>query len=247
MSGGSYQQYEYSSGNFKEKAQLIASNVTKISQNVSSLERLLSSSHSDSNALSQINSITSYTKNLANDTAVELKNLQYLRLEKSEKLQRDKLTNEFTGILNSFQKVQRTTANHEKQQLQEFKHEMEIEPLPPPTSNQAYRLTQMQAHEDEQQIQELREREEAIRQLETDILDVNQIFRELATLVHEQGDTIDSIEANIESTAVRVTEGTEQLRKAGHFQNAARKKQCFMLGVGAVILLVLILVIYFSS
>ena len=49
---------------------------------------------------------------------------------------------------------------------------------------------------------------------QSDILDVNTIFKDLATLVHEQGEVIDSIEANVESTHVRVQEGTEQLRQA---------------------------------
>ncbi len=44
----------------------------------------------------------------------------------------------------------------------------------------------------------LQEREERIRQLESDILDVNEIFRDLGQLVHEQGETIDTIEANVE-------------------------------------------------
>lgn len=34
------------------------------------------------------------------------------------------------------------------------------------------------------------EREERVRQIEADVLDVNQIMRELGSLVHTQGDTI---------------------------------------------------------
>ena len=49
---------------------------------------------------------------------------------------------------------------------------------------------------------------------QSDILDVNTIFKDLASLVHDQGETIDSIEANVESTHVRVQEGAEQLRQA---------------------------------
>ncbi len=43
---------------------------------------------------------------------------------------------------------------------------------------------------------------------------MNTIFKDLATMVHEQGEFVDSIEANVESTQVRVSEGTEQLRQA---------------------------------
>ena len=39
------------------------------------------------------------------------------------------------------------------------------------------------------------------------------LSKDLATMVHEQGDIVDSIESNIESTSVQVTTGTEQLRQ----------------------------------
>ena len=40
--------------------------------------------------------------------------------------------------------------------------------------------------EEEQNIQRLEQRELAVRQLEADIMDVNQIFKDLANLVHDQ-------------------------------------------------------------
>ena len=78
-------------------------------------------------------------------------------------------------------------------------------------------MTQMMLQE-ESDIQELQERERSIRQLESDIVDVNTIFKDLATMVHEQGEMVDSIEANVESTQVRVTEGTDQLRQAEQYK-----------------------------
>lgn len=72
--------------------------------------------------------------------------------------------------------------------------------------------------EDEQEVEQLRLREQAIRQLESDILDVNQIFKELATMVHEQGEMVDSIEAHVESAQIQVTEGTHQLQRAHTYQ-----------------------------
>ncbi len=56
--------------------------------------------------------------------------------------------------------------------------------------------------EEEYNIEQLQERERSIRQLESDIVDVNTIFKDLATMVHEQGEVVDSIEANVESTQV---------------------------------------------
>lgn len=49
-------------------------------------------------------------------------------------------------------------------------------------------------------------------------MDVNTIFKELATMVHEQGEMIDSIEANVETAQMRVEEGTNQLLTASSYQ-----------------------------
>ena len=53
---------------------------------------------------------------------------------------------------------------------------------------------------------------------QSDIVDVNTIFKDLATMVHEQGETIDSIEGNVESAAITVHDGTEQLRQAERYK-----------------------------
>lgn len=49
-------------------------------------------------------------------------------------------------------------------------------------------------------------------------MDVNQIFKDLATMVHEQGEVIDSIEANVESAQVHVSQGAGQLQQARQYQ-----------------------------
>ena len=92
----------------------------------------------------------------------------------------------------------------------------------------------------------LQEREERIRQLESDILDVNEIFRDLGALVHEQGDVIDTIEANVEQTHGNVEAGNEQLVSASRYQRKARKKMCILAVVLVVIAGVLALIIYLS-
>ena len=60
----------------------------------------------------------------------------------------------------------------------------------------------------------MQEREQQIRQLESDILDINEIFKDLGTLVHEQGEMIDNIEDNVEQAYNQVEAGNEQLSQA---------------------------------
>lgn len=79
------------------------------------------------------------------------------------------------------------------------------------------------------------------------IVGVNEIYKKLGALVHEQGMTVDSIESNVENTTVRVTQGTEQLRKASHYQTKLRKKKlCICLIAASVLFIVVMLVIWKS-
>merc|ERR1711962_1458351 len=97
--------------------------------------------------------------------------------------------------------------------------------------------------EEEERLGQLEQREQSMRQLESDIVDVNTIFKDLATMVHEQGEIVDSIEANVESATVRVHEGADQLRQAEMYKNKARKKKVILSIVGVTILIVLIAII----
>lgn len=66
-------------------------------------------------------------------------------------------------------------------------------------------------------------------------------------MVYEQGNVVDSIESSVEHTSVFVSEGTEQLRKASHYQNKVRKKKLIIGTILVVILLVLIGIIWWQS
>ncbi|XP_059502360.1 t-SNARE domain-containing protein 1 isoform X2 [Stegostoma tigrinum] len=81
---------------------------------------------------------------------------------------------------------------------------------------------------------------------QADMLDVNQIIKDLALLVHEQGENIDSIEANIESAASNVVAANDQLAKANQHQKRARKMKCCLILTGVIILSVIIIIIVVS-
>jgi t-SNARE complex subunit (syntaxin) len=53
---------------------------------------------------------------------------------------------------------------------------------------------------------------------QSDINDVNQIFKELGAMVHDQGVVVDSIEASVEKTETFVNDGASQLRQASNYQ-----------------------------
>ncbi|RZF32995.1 hypothetical protein LSTR_LSTR017551, partial [Laodelphax striatellus] len=61
-----------------------------------------------------------------------------------------------------------------------------------------------------------------------EIIGVNELFKELGALVHEQGEHVDSIEASVEKTEYSVSQGTSQLRQANELSNKLRRRRCFM-------------------
>ncbi|XP_060776679.1 t-SNARE domain-containing protein 1 [Neoarius graeffei] len=99
----------------------------------------------------------------------------------------------------------------------------------------------------EEDVEVLRQREEALLQIERDMLDVNQIMEGLASMVHEQGDTIDSIEEYIQTTASHVESANQELAKASHHQKQLRKKKCYLLIGGLAILIFIIIIIALST
>lgn len=160
--------------------------------------------------------------------------------ERHLKIQRDRLVDEFAAALTAFQSVQRKFVDLEKHAVRQAYENKNIAiNKPPPGSkgssgsgggsssfsvdpfedsfvtNKGQTQAQMQ---DDMDLQALEEQERSIRELEENIVSVNEIYKKLGALVYEQGNTVDSIEASVEQTSVFVQEGAEQLRKAGQYR-----------------------------
>lgn len=253
-------------GDFSKLSQQIGTHIQKISQNASSMQRIvvqLGTPADNQQLRNQLHQIQHYTGQLAKDTSKSLKDLGAISLQSTEqrvlKLQRERLLNDFTAALNSFQSLQREAAQREKD---EVKRVRTASVLSPPDSSkealvvldetksqpfQSSQQRQMQMQEEDVDVQALVERERAIRQLESDIVDVNTIFKELATMVHEQGEMIDSIEANVETAQMRVEEGTNQLSTAASYQTKIRRRKCFIAIIAAVVAIIIIGIIIWQS
>lgn len=176
---------------------------------------------------------------------------------RQRKIQQDKLHDNFSNALNNFQKVQRLAAEKERASLQRARAKsMEYGGgsggggvgYQDESSAMADKGPAFQVQtEADLSLDEIREREAAIRKLESDIVDVNEIFKDLAIMVHEQGDVIDSIEANVDSAAVHVESGNVHLEKARNYQKASRKKMCILIIILLVVAIALGLIIYFAA
>ncbi|KAK0561594.1 SNAP receptor [Tilletia horrida] len=85
------------------------------------------------------------------------------------------------------------------------------------------------------------EREAEIREIEGGVHELNEIFRDLANIVQEQGGMIDNIEYNITSIATNTQAADRELVTAHEYQKkAGRRALCLLLVVGFVISVVLL-------
>ncbi|XP_068230426.1 syntaxin-7-like isoform X1 [Palaemon carinicauda] len=247
-------------------SQSIGSNIQKISQNVKSMQQLVNQLGTDQDnqqLRAQLHQVQHYTNGLAKDTTVELRQFKSLTVPHGQDsrtwhMQTERLTREFTQALNDFQAAQRQAASKEKEALKKARADSDAHFFDGPGQGGALldleekkapsTQSQMQIQmEQEQELQDLQERERQIRQLESDIMDVNQIFKDLATMVHEQGEVIDSIEANVESAQVHVSQASTQLTQARQYQNKSRRKKICIIVTGAIILSIVLGLIIWSA
>nr|UEK51383.1 syntaxin 7-like protein [Parasacculina yatsui] len=245
---------------FQRLSQTVSSNIQKIIQNVSSMQRMvrqLGTPQDNESLRSQLHQIQHYTNQLAKDTHRSCRELDALSpptapsTQRQWKLQRERLTNDFTSALTNFQAAQRSAAECEREEMRRARAESASrifdDPAAPTVQPRTDLLQDQVVADEEERIRGLRERESAVRQLEDDIRDVNQIFRDLATMVHDQGEVIDSIEAHVEETHGSVQQGTQQLSRASDYQNRARRKKLCLLVVGVVVLAIIIAIVVSNS
>ncbi|KAI9522596.1 hypothetical protein NQZ68_034948 [Dissostichus eleginoides] len=250
----------YRAGNPEDPSALvqnISSNIQKLTLLTSELQRAVSTlgTEQDSSKLQQtLQQKQQQGNQLAKDTDRLIKAFSALPVgpdQRQRKLQKERLVNEFSAALNSFQKTQRQAADKEREFVARVRASSRVSGGQPDDGfgNMPPFLidSQVQAQAEaitEDDLRLIQERESSIRQLESDITDINDIFKDLGMMVHEQGDMIDSIEANVESADVHVQSATQQLARAAEYQRSSRKKICILMIVLAVVSVVIGLIIW---
>ncbi|XP_013998609.1 syntaxin-12 [Salmo salar] len=244
--------------------QTCSSNIQKITQNTAQIKSMvnqLGTRQDTSELQDRLQHIQHFTNQLAKETNKHLKDLGSVSLssapseQRQQKIQKDRLMNEFSAALNNFQAIQRQAAQKEKESVARARAGSRLsaedgvseEQLVSFDNQEDWAQTTTQTTEEaitEEDLELIKERETNIRQLESDILDVNQIFKDLAVMIHDQGEMIDSIEANVESAEVHVDRGTEQLQRAAYYQQKSRKKMCILAVVMSIVLTILGIIIW---
>lgn len=170
--------------------------------------------------------------------------------DKQQKLQVDRLTNLFKEAVQTYSSVQKQVADKMKFCLLPSEIAMQNESqenLIDIDDDQKLQTSQRQAVKDlEFEQSMLCEREMRIKQIESDVIDVNQIMRELGALVNQQNDPINLIENQIENVQGSVDLAEQELRKAQAYQVKRRKKTLCLLSIAAVAFLFVLFTLYLA-
>jgi len=88
------------------------------------------------------------------------------------------------------------------------------------------------------------ERERDIKIIQGQVIEVNEIFRDLARLVEDQGELVENISTNISTVVTNVKTASEEVNEAKEHQQSTRKKICFIaLGVVVIVAVIVVVVV----
>ncbi|POO00342.1 t-SNARE [Trema orientale] len=88
-------------------------------------------------------------------------------------------------------------------------------------------------------VVEIQDRHESAKEIEKSLLELHQVFLDMAVMVEAQGDQMDDIEHHVMNAAHYVKDGSKQLQSAKEYQRGSRKWMC----IGLILLLIIILII----
>ncbi|CAF0756072.1 unnamed protein product [Didymodactylos carnosus] len=97
-----------------------------------------------------------------------------------------------------------------------------------------------------QNVQFLEKRDKEIKEVLKSIEDVNEIFRDVASIVASQGTILDQIDYNIENAVIQVEQGKQHLQKAVEHKKRGLKFKLILIGIGVSILLFIIFITVIS-
>ncbi|EOO03616.1 putative snare domain protein [Phaeoacremonium minimum UCRPA7] len=168
----------------------------------------------------------------------------------TQKYKQQKLSREFQSSLSEFQNLQRQALEKQRASVSAARAAIDEEggaavPAESLEQQQQQELARL-APQDEVDFQDalIVEREEEIRNIEQGVGDLNVLFQQVATIVTEQGEQLDSIADNVENVRTDTRGADYELRAAARYQRNARSKACCLLLILAVILTIILLAIF---
>ncbi|KAK6126541.1 hypothetical protein DH2020_039709 [Rehmannia glutinosa] len=204
--------------------------IEKQYEKLNTLLRKLQDAHEESKAVTKAAAMKAIKKRMEKDVDL-LEKLPVLLNQKLRNLTKRALKKKFKDRMSEFQVVTGTRADEETiDQLIETGDSEQI------FQNAIREQGRGQVMDT---LAEIQERHDAVRDLEKKLLDLQQIFLDMAVLVDAQGDMLDNIESQVSSAVDHVQSGNTALQKAKSLQRNSRKWMC----IAILILLIIVAII----
>ncbi|XP_054731613.1 syntaxin-12 [Anastrepha obliqua] len=155
------------------------------------------------------------------------------RGDKQQKLQLEKLTNDFKNLVEKYSSVQKRITAAMRQSIEQLGQQQDEQAEADRAEflqQQAQITAGLQFEQDR-----LMDRDRQLRQIEADVLDVNAVMRKIYDIVQTQADQVDHIENSVENAATDVELGREELAKAAQYRRSYRRKILILLAIAVII------------
>lgn len=94
------------------------------------------------------------------------------------------------------------------------------------------------------QARQIQETEAEIQQIERDVVELNDMFKDMSLLVEAQQESITTIADNITSTADYTRSGYQEVQRAQHYQRNARSRMCKLLFIFVVVAAIALFILF---
>ncbi|KAJ1721862.1 hypothetical protein LPJ53_003682 [Coemansia erecta] len=257
----------------KRAVQTLSRQVFQINASVANIRQLvaqLNTTRDTERLRSDIHAKTEHTRDLVKRTTAELKVLSSKQQSaRGRKMEVQKLTADLRKVVEQFQGVQRVAAEATRVFVDRARHAGgvhrgevdepgETSPLLGSDDGSRGGFQQQQQQQQRRAVELtvldndvaynealISEREGEIHEIEQGIVELNEIFRDIGSMVTEQQSLFDSIETNMHGVATNVTHAADDLDSANEYhRRSSRTKFCLMLFL--VIFIVVVLLILLS-
>ncbi|KAI4229002.1 MAG: hypothetical protein L6R36_001239 [Xanthoria steineri] len=228
----------------------LTSSIARLSQQIN----LLGTKRETDRVRERVNDLLEESRSGFKDVGERVKKLTtWEDLNPSQKYTQQKLSREFQASGTEFQTLQRTALEKQRASASAARTAVDSgdpSSAPPYGDSTGQQQSQVQeqeqlrlASQDEVDFQEslIIERESEIRNIEQSVGELNELFRDVAHIVREQGDQLNTIDANVENVRGDTRQADIELRSASRYQKASRNKACCLLLILGVVLVIIIL------
>ncbi|CRL01659.1 CLUMA_CG014881, isoform A [Clunio marinus] len=223
----------------------ISNNIIVIKKQYHKLEKIqkIIGSKNDTNELrAKIQSIQKNAHDVIKSTSFDIKKLnsivKFSSTEKTHQLVLEKIASEFHAIVQKYLQSEKSLSLKLKKTLLVNINNDDSDDEDVTASIQQKQLTQANYNFEKELLVE---REEQFQKIETNVIDINQIMSEISTLIHEQGENIQTIDNSISHVAEDIEGGVSELQKAANHQQKFRRK---VLIIALIALIVAIFVVF---